>query len=54
LGLRGNCIVTHGRASRNAVKHAIHAAITEVDNDVVGKIAELCPPPQAANEKESA
>ena len=24
LGLRGNCIVTHGRASRNAIKHAIH------------------------------
>ncbi|HYL26259.1 MAG TPA: phosphate acyltransferase PlsX, partial [Candidatus Nitrosotalea sp.] len=22
LGLRGNCIVTHGRASRNAIKHA--------------------------------
>ena len=26
LGLRGNCIVTHGRASRNAIKHAIKAA----------------------------
>jgi glycerol-3-phosphate acyltransferase PlsX len=40
LGMRGNCIVTHGRASRNAIKHAIHAAIEEVRNDVVGKITE--------------
>lgn len=39
LGLRGNCIVTHGRASRNAIKHAIHAAAEEVNNDVVGKIS---------------
>jgi phosphate acyltransferase len=41
LGLRGNCLVTHGRASRNAIKHAIHAAIEEVRHDVVGKIGEL-------------
>lgn len=41
LGLRGNCIVTHGRASRNAIRHAIHAAIKEVEHDVVGKITEL-------------
>jgi glycerol-3-phosphate acyltransferase PlsX len=41
LGLRGNCIVTHGRASRNAVKHAIGAAVQEVNHDVVGKISEL-------------
>ncbi|MGR4064161.1 MAG: phosphate acyltransferase PlsX [Vulcanimicrobiaceae bacterium] len=54
LGLRGNCIVTHGRAGRNAVKHAIHAAITEVDNDVVGRIVELCPPAPAAKAKETA
>jgi glycerol-3-phosphate acyltransferase PlsX len=44
LGLRGNCIVTHGRASRRAITHAIGAAIAEVDNDVVGKITELVKP----------
>ncbi len=44
LGLRGNCIVTHGRASRRAIKHAIGAAIAEVDNDVIGKITELVKP----------
>ncbi len=44
LGLRGNCIVTHGRASRRAIKHAIGAAIAEVDHDVVGKITELVKP----------
>ena len=31
LGLRGNCILTHGRASRNAIKHAIGAAVQEVE-----------------------
>lgn len=41
LGLRGNCLVTHGRASRNAIRHAIAAATEEVRHDVVGKIAEL-------------
>jgi phosphate acyltransferase len=44
LGLRGNCIVTHGRASRNAIKHAIGAAVQEVDHDVIGKISELIVP----------
>ncbi|HTU81507.1 MAG TPA: phosphate acyltransferase PlsX [Candidatus Acidoferrales bacterium] len=44
LGLRGNCIVTHGRATRNAIKHAILAAVQEVDHDVVGKISELIAP----------
>lgn len=44
LGLRGNCIVTHGRASRNAIKHAIGAAIAEVDHDVIGKISNLITP----------
>ncbi|MEO9170509.1 MAG: phosphate acyltransferase PlsX [Candidatus Baltobacteraceae bacterium] len=44
LGLRGNCIVTHGRASRNAIKHAIGAAIAEVEHDVIGKISELITP----------
>ncbi|HEY5258556.1 MAG TPA: phosphate acyltransferase PlsX [Candidatus Baltobacteraceae bacterium] len=41
LGLRGNCIVTHGRASRRAIKNAIFAAGEEVRNDVVGKITDL-------------
>jgi phosphate acyltransferase len=44
LGLRGNCIVTHGRASRRALKHAIGAAVQEVNHDVVGKITELIAP----------
>jgi glycerol-3-phosphate acyltransferase PlsX len=44
LGLAGNCIVTHGRASRNAIKHAIHQAAIESDHDVVGKITELVKP----------
>lgn len=44
LGLRGNCIVTHGRASRNAIKHAIGAAVQEVNHDVIGKISELIVP----------
>jgi glycerol-3-phosphate acyltransferase PlsX len=48
LGLRGNCIVTHGRASRRAIKAAIGAAIAEVDHDVVGKISELVAPHFAA------
>ena len=48
LGLRGNCVVTHGRASRNAIKHAIFAAVQEVDQDVVGKITELLAPHMAA------
>lgn len=44
LGLRGNCIVTHGRASRKAIKAAIGMAIAETDHDVVGKITELVKP----------
>lgn len=44
LGLRGNCIVTHGRANRSAIKHAVLAAVKEVDQDVVGKISELIEP----------
>lgn len=44
LGLRGNCIVTHGRATRNAIKHAIRAAAVEAEHDVVGKITELVKP----------
>lgn len=48
LGLRGNCIVTHGRANRRAIKHAIKAAAEEVRHDVVGKITELTAPHLAA------
>jgi glycerol-3-phosphate acyltransferase PlsX len=44
LGLRGNCIVTHGRASRNAIRHAIKAAVQEVNQDVIGKISEVILP----------
>jgi phosphate acyltransferase len=44
LGLRGNCIVTHGRASRKAIKAAIGMAIAESEHDVVGKITELIKP----------
>jgi phosphate acyltransferase len=48
LGLRGNCIVTHGRAGRNAIKHAIGAAVQEANHDVIGKISELIVPHLAA------
>uniref|UniRef100_E6PJ59 phosphate acyltransferase n=1 Tax=mine drainage metagenome TaxID=410659 RepID=E6PJ59_9ZZZZ len=41
LGLRGNCIVSHGRIGRNGIKHAIRAAIEEARADVVGKIGQL-------------
>ena len=44
LGLRGNCIVSHGRASRKSIKSAIGTAIAEVEHDVVGKITELVKP----------
>lgn len=48
LGLRGNCIVTHGRANRRAIKHTIRAAAEEVRHDVVGKISEQTAPHLAA------
>ena len=41
LGLRGNCIVAHGRANRVALCNAIRAAVAEVREDVVGRIGEL-------------
>ncbi|MHB8178793.1 MAG: phosphate acyltransferase PlsX [Vulcanimicrobiaceae bacterium] len=44
LGLKGNCIVTHGRASRNAIRHAVRVAAEEARNDVVGKITDLIAP----------
>lgn len=50
LGLRGNCIVTHGRASREAIKHAVLASVQEAEHDVVGKITELLAPAIAARQ----
>jgi len=44
LGLRGNCIYTHGRVSRVGIKHAIATAITEAEHDVVGRIGDLVTP----------
>ena len=44
LGLRGNCIVTHGRVSRNGMHHAIRIAAEEARRDVVGTIAALVAP----------
>jgi len=44
LGLRGNCIVTHGRANRTALASAIRAAADEVQADVIGKIEALVSP----------
>ncbi len=44
LGLRGNCIVAHGRANRHAVRSAIRAAVAEVREDVVGRIGQLVEP----------
>lgn len=41
LGLRGNCIVAHGRANRHAMCSAIFAAASAVREDVVGHIQEL-------------
>jgi len=44
LGLRGNCIVTHGRATQTAMASAIRAAADEAGADVVGKIEALVAP----------
>jgi phosphate acyltransferase len=44
LGLRGNCIVAHGRANRQAVRSAIRAAVAEVRGDVIGRIGDLAAP----------
>ena len=52
LGLRGNCIVAHGRANRAAVRSAIRAAVAEVREDVVGRIGELVAPIEAREPSE--
>jgi phosphate acyltransferase len=44
LGVRGNCIYTHGRVSRRGIKGAILSAISEVEHDVVGRIGEMITP----------
>jgi phosphate acyltransferase len=44
LGVRGNCIYTHGRVSRRGIKAAVLTAISEVDHDVVGRIGEMVTP----------
>jgi glycerol-3-phosphate acyltransferase PlsX len=44
LGLRGNCIVAHGRSSRVAIRNAIRVAAAEAREDVVGRIGSLVAP----------
>ena len=39
LGVRGNCIVAHGRSNRNAIRNAIKAAALESRANLVGAIA---------------
>ncbi|GAC1348807.1 MAG: phosphate acyltransferase PlsX [Vulcanimicrobiaceae bacterium] len=53
LGLRGNCIVAHGRANSRAVRSAIRAAVAEVREDVVGRIGELVEPIDAREVREA-
>ena len=53
LGLRGNCIVAHGRANRVAMQSAIRAAVAEVREDVVGRIAELVATNEVREAKEA-
>ena len=50
LGLRGNCIVAHGRANREAIRNACKVAAIEAQEDVVGKITELVSPQIPAKE----
>jgi glycerol-3-phosphate acyltransferase PlsX len=44
LGLRGTCIVAHGRANRQAIRSAIRAATAAVREDVVAHIGEMATP----------
>jgi len=39
LGLRGNCIVAHGRSNRTAIRNAIAAAAAEARADLIAAIA---------------
>ncbi len=53
LGLRGNCIVAHGRANRTAIHSAVRAAVAEVREDVIGRIGELVQPVAAVGAREA-
>ncbi|HUN30069.1 MAG TPA: phosphate acyltransferase PlsX [Alphaproteobacteria bacterium] len=44
LGVRGNCIYTHGRVSRRGIRGAILTAISEFEHDVVGRIGDMVTP----------
>jgi glycerol-3-phosphate acyltransferase PlsX len=47
LGLRGLCLVGHGRADARAVVSACRTAVRAIGQDVVGHIARLTAPPEA-------
>jgi glycerol-3-phosphate acyltransferase PlsX len=38
LGVRGNCVVAHGRSDRIAIRNAIRQAATVAAHDLVGEI----------------
>jgi fatty acid/phospholipid biosynthesis enzyme len=38
LGVRGNCVVAHGRSDRVAIRNAIRQAATLAEHDLVGSI----------------
>ncbi|HXP91937.1 MAG TPA: phosphate acyltransferase PlsX [Candidatus Binatia bacterium] len=44
LGVRGHCIVAHGRANRNAMRNAIRAASRAARENVVGHIESVAAP----------
>ncbi len=46
LGLRGLCLVGHGRADARTVVSACRSAVRAVVQDVVGRIARLAAPPE--------
>ena len=43
LGVRGNCIVAHGRSDRTAIRNAIRQAATIAGHDLIGSITRLLP-----------
>ena len=42
LGVRGNCVVAHGRSDRTAIRNAIRQAATLAEHDLVGSIGAAC------------
>jgi phosphate acyltransferase len=38
LGVRGNCVVAHGRSDKRAIRNAIRQAVAVVEHDLVGSI----------------